>query len=213
MSQKPCIMMEHREREDFIDMKCESCGMRVGSHTIKESIRCRLLDSDPAPKYTVANVGKYIKHDPASDDMYEGRTDNGRVTTRFIWNCKHEKLQDIACEEHHYRIGDKRKNLMWVEELKRIADWKEGEYIYASLKSNADGYFSVHYKKDKIQFDWFNLIVEPSGYVCMESMNLYTLDSDEDIKCGRNFIRVESVYNDYICKTLKKKKAKAKAKK
>jgi hypothetical protein len=100
---------------------------------------------------------------------------------------------------------------MWVEELKRIADWKEGEYIYAFLRSNGGMYFSVHYKKDKIQFDWFNLIVEPSGYVCMEAMNLYTLDSDEDIRAGRNYIRVESVYNDKICKTLNKKKAKAKA--
>ena len=165
-----------------------------------------------APKYTVANVGKYIKHDPASDDDYEaGKTDDGRVTTQFIWNCKHEKLQDLADQEYRYRVGDKRKNLMWVEELKKIADWKEGEYIYAFLKSNADGYFSVHYKKNKNEnFHWYNLIVEPSGYVCMESMNLYTLDSDEDIKASKNFIRVESVYNDKISKTLEKKKATAK---
>jgi len=165
----------------------------------------------PAPKYTVANVGKYIKHD-LDDDDYDGSITNyGCVTTRFIWS-RDDKLHKIARDEYRYHIGDKRKNLMWVEELKRIADWKEGEYIYAFLKSNGGMYFTVHYKKDKKDnFHWYNLIVEPSGYVCMEAMNLYTLDSDEDIKCGKNFIRVESVYNDKNCKTLNKKKAKAKA--
>ena len=44
-AQKPkCIMKEFREEDDYRDMKCESCGMRIGAHTIVESRRCGLLE-------------------------------------------------------------------------------------------------------------------------------------------------------------------------
>lgn len=147
-------------------------------------------------RITITNVAHHIKYDEATE--YDFDEETGGSTIQFIWDYENEKLDKIAQKEYRLRFGDKKKNLMWVEELKRIADWKQGEYIYAFTKSNADGYFSVHYKKNKVEFDWFDIIIEPSGFVCMSTTNNYTTHTDEDIKFSKIFIRPDSVYNDKI---------------
>lgn len=160
-------------------------------------------------RITVSNIAKHISHNP--NDDYEN--EDGTECVQFTWDYENEKIDKIAEEEFRYALGDKKKNLMWVEKLKEVADWKEGEYIYAYTKTNADGYYNVFYKKDKVKFSWFNTIIEPSGYVCMEAFNHYTMDTDDDIN-SNIFIRVNSVYNDKNCDKKKvKPKEKAKPKK
>jgi len=161
-------------------------------------------------RITISNIAKHISHNP--NDDYEN--EDGTECVQFTWDYENEKIDKIAEEEFRYALGDKKKNLMWVEKLKEVADWKEGEYIYAYTKTNADGYYNVFYKKDKVKFSWFNTIIEPSGYVCMEAFNHYTMDTDDDIN-SNIFIRVNSVYNDKNCdkKKVKPKKEKAKPKK
>jgi len=156
------------------------------------------------PRFTISNIAKHISHNP--DDDYEN--EDGTECVQFTWDYENEKIDKIASEEFRYAFGDKKKNLMWVQKLKEIADWKEGEYIYAYTKTNADGYYNVFYKKDKVKFSWFNTIIEPSGYVCMQAFNHYTMDTDDDIK-HKVFVRIDSVYND---KNSVKPKEKAKPK-
>jgi hypothetical protein len=157
------------------------------------------------PRFTISNIAKHISHNP--DDDYDA---DHLLCAQFTWDYENEKIDKIASEEFRYELGDKKKSLMWVQKLKEIADWKEGEYIYAYTKTNADGYYNVFYRKDKVKFSWFNTIIEPSGYVCMKAYNNYTMDdTDDDIKCWV-FVRVNSVYND---KNWDKPKEKAKPKK
>ena len=155
-------------------------------------------------RITISNIAKHISHNP--DDDYD---DEHLLCAQFTWDYENEKIDKIASEEFSYELGDKKKSLMWVQKLKKIADWKEGEYIYAYTKTNADGYYNVFYRKDKVKFSWFNTIIEPSGYVCMEAFNHYTMATDDDIKHSV-FVRVNSVYND---KNSVKPKEKAKPKK
>jgi hypothetical protein len=149
-------------------------------------------------RITIKNLGKHIKYEP--DDTLKYDEETGCNSIIFVWDCGNEKIDNLANNEYRYCLGDKKKNLMWIEELKRIANWKPDEYIYAYTKTNADGYFSVYYKKDKIGFNWYNVIIEPSGFVCMGAFNLYNDDRDEDIKFSKIFIRVDSVYNDSLIK-------------
>ena len=143
-------------------------------------------------RITISNIAKHISHNP--DDDYDNED---LLCAQFTWDYENEKIDKIASEEFRYELGDKKKSLMWVQKLKEIADWKEGEYIYAYTKTNADGFYNVFYRKDKVKFSWFNTIIEPSGYVCMQAFNHYTMATDEDIK-NNVFIRVNSIYNDMI---------------
>lgn len=144
-------------------------------------------------RITISNVAKQLNYTEEDID-----TEEGCLCLGVGWDYDNDKLDKIASSEYRYNHGDKKKSLLWIEELKRVSNWKEGEYIYAFTKSNCDGYFRAYYKKNKIEFGWYNVIIEPSGYVCMEAFNHYTTDRDEDIKFNV-FIRVESVYNDKIC--------------
>ena len=147
-------------------------------------------------RITIRNIGKHIKYDEESLELEDEEPNCYSIC--FVWDCRNEKIDDIANKEFRYNISDKKKNLMWINELKRVADWKQGEYIYAYTKTNGDGYYNVYFKKDKINFNWYNLIIEPKGFVCMECFNLYTTDRDDDIKYGGMFVRVNSVYNDKL---------------
>ena len=44
------------------------------------------------------------------------------------WDYEDEKLDELMGNEHHPKIGQKL-NLMWIEKLKEISDWKLGDKI------------------------------------------------------------------------------------
>jgi hypothetical protein len=151
-------------------------------------------------RITVKNLGDYIKLEP--DSIYDTDDDSGDVCMTFMWDEDNEKLCDLA--EKDFRLRDlKKRNLMWVEEVKKYANWKKGEYLYIFTKSNCDSCYRVWFNKKKIGCH-YDVIVEPSGYVAMQFFNQYTNDTDEDIKFSM-FLRPDSIYNDAITKTLNKK--------
>jgi hypothetical protein len=207
-------IMNNEEEEKDCCFKCGNTGVFGETHFYaqpekdgEENLYCNDCDVKswydvclPVPKleittpkrFTITNIGKHIVYNP-EDDFYTG--EDGILCAQFTWDYENDKIDKIASKEFTNAFGDKKKNLMWVEKFKEVANWKKGEYIYAFTKTNADGYYNVHYKKDKVKFSWFNMIVEPSGYVAMKTYNHYTLEQDDDIKSSM-FVRVESIYND-----------------
>lgn len=160
-------------------------------------------------KYTLRNAHKGIKMGTYSDDSDGGvNNETGLTQIYFHWDHNNEKLDTIAWKEFRLSLGDGKKNMLWIEDLKTFANWKKGEYIYAFTKNNSDGTFYVNWTKSKTlkcgsKFNWYNLIVEPNGYVSMECFNYYTNTEDDDIKY--NFwVRVESIYNDKMCNLINK---------
>ena len=122
----------------------------------------------------------------------------------FTWDYEDKKVDDIMSNEERNNITIlRRKCLMWVEEVKKIANWKEGETLHINTKSNCDGCFRAYWcKEDHPDFRYYeDVVVEPSGYVLMRTFNLYTWDEPRTFN-----IRVSSVYNDKVCDKLNKKK-------
>lgn len=153
-------------------------------------------DTPPPESITIQNVHNYM--DCIIDTNFE-TDDIGTKVMCVMWDENNEELCNIADNEFRYNLdNNEQKNLMWVEKLKKYADWKEGEYIYAFTKTNVDGAYWIHYKKDKTGFDWYNTIVDKKGFVAMEIINNYGYGDDDDIKFS-NFYRPWSVYNGIVC--------------
>jgi hypothetical protein len=161
-------------------------------------------------KYSVRNAHKGITLG-TNPDYLTYDDEYGLKRLYFEWDYENDTLDKIAEEEFRMRMGDlkRKKNMLWINDLKKDANWKEGEYIYVFTKTNCDGTYYVNWTKNKILKNgskfWYNIIVEPNGYVNMICFNNYTYNEDEDIKCDF-WVRVDSYYNDKVCKLLKKNK-------
>ena len=119
------------------------------------------------------------------------------------WDYENKKLNKLMEKEYRNEVGDKKKNLLWLNKVKEVANWKVGETIYINQKNFA-GCFEAYWSKDKNSC-LNDIIIEPTGYVCMKTCNLYTMtweaDTDERIK-NLFYIRVESKYNDLQTKMM-----------
>ena len=97
-----------------------------------------------------------------------------------------------------------RLDLMWVEDIKKRAEWVSGEELYLRTKSNCDGTFYCWYERNKsAQFLW-DYIIEKDGYVVKRYFNNYSSNETDEIKYIF-YIRPDSIYNDRICDLLNKK--------
>ena len=128
--------------------------------------------------------------------------DEGVLGVNISWDYEDEKLDDLMENETFPKIGEKL-NLMWIEKLKEMSDWKLGEKLYIFAKSNCDGNFNCWFSKNK---SCSNFIVEKNGYVSVGYFNKYTMDEDDEDGIKFSFMyRAESVYNDKNFDDLKKK--------
>ena len=146
----------------------------------------------------IKSIGNYLtEYDYEIDDEHENIT--------ILWDRENEKLCDIMDNECRNEIRHpKKKYLMWLETIKRISKWKEGENLYIITKQNGDGYFNCWWSKDKKDIGYYDIIIEKNGYASYRTFNYYSMDETEDIKHSF-FIRVDSYYNDKICKKINKK--------
>ena len=117
----------------------------------------------------------------------------------ICWDYDDEKLDDLMDNEHHPKIGQKL-NLMWIQKLKEMSDWKLGEKLYIETNYKTNGNFNCWFSKNRESIGWSSFIVEKTGYVSVRYFNHYTRDEDDEdeIKWDIMF-RAESVYNDINC--------------
>jgi hypothetical protein len=126
---------------------------------------------------------------------------NGNACRRLtvFWDHTNREIDELMRKDEHPKIGEYL-NMMWVQNLKAVSDWKSGEWLYAFLKSNADGYFDIWYSKKKgdVCEGMPELVVEPSGYVSREYFNPYSnYENAENEIHSSMLIRPNSDYNDY----------------
>ena len=148
---------------------------------------------------SIENIHQKITYD------YDGfeDCDEGVGGLYILWDYEDETLDDLMNNEHHPKMG-KRLNLMWIEKIKEMGDWKLGEKLYILTKSNSDGNFSCWFSKNKKEVGNVHFIVEKNGYVSVRYFNQYTLDEDDEDEIKTNVMfRPESVYNDENCNKLK----------
>ena len=145
------------------------------------------------------SVSREHVHKHITYDDYERDEEEGYDSFTIYWDYENEEVDKIMNRETHYRIGENKQNLMWIEEIKTIANWKKGEEIYIDIKQTGDGCFHCWIRKDRGNNIYPEMIVEKSGYVSRLCFNHYNMDETEDIKYGF-YVRVDSYYNDEICR-------------
>ena len=110
-----------------------------------------------------------------------------------LFNKIHDKMSyEISC-----RIADKKKSLMWVEEVKRRSNWKKGDTIYGVTKEEGDTY-DIGWSREKqiIRRPYF--IIDPEGFIAFVCFNMNYSWEETDLIKNYFYIRPDSLYNDKI---------------
>jgi len=144
---------------------------------------------------SVETIHQHIEYDTTGFED----CDEGVLGLSIMWDYENEEIDDLMENEHHPKLGQKI-NLMWIEKIKKMSDWKLGEKLYIFAKCNSDGNFNCWFSKNKESVGWSNFIVEKNGYACVRYFNHYTMDEDDEDGIKWSFMfRAESVYNDKNC--------------
>ena len=118
----------------------------------------------------------------------------------ITWD-NNEEIDNIMEKEYRFHLNDSKKSMMWIEDVKKAANWKKYDRLYIFTKSQSDYNFraSWWYDKDDGTFnDNANIVIEEDGYVLMETRNNYTTRKDFEDKIPYFFfVRVDSFYNSF----------------
>ena len=110
-------------------------------------------------------------------------------------------MDDIMESELRYAINKhldrpcRKKNLMWIQELKDMHNYQLGDELQFLTKQNADGHFNIHLVEDQ-QFP--DLKIHKDGYA-----ELFDYIPQYSRPSQRIGIIAESLYNDSICDSIK----------
>ena len=119
------------------------------------------------------------------------------------WDYENAEINNKMSNDEGNELGC-RLDLMWVEDIKKRAEWVSGEELYVRTKSNCDGTFYCWYERNKLASQFCDYIIEKNGYVAKRYFNNYTSNETDEIKYAF-YIRPDSIYNDRICDLLNKK--------
>ena len=141
---------------------------------------------------SVETIHQHIEYDI---DGYED-CDEGVLGLSIMWDYENEEIDDLMGNEHRPKIGQNL-NLMWIEKIKEMIDWKLGEKLYIETEiDKTNGSFNCLFSKHKFCVG-DDFIVEKNGYVSVRVLNRYTMDEDDEDGIKWSFmVRAESVYND-----------------
>lgn len=147
---------------------------------------------------TRANIHKHCDYE------YYTCADETVGCLEVIWDDENTKIDKIMEEEYSPSLNNmKKKNLMYIEKVKELAKWKEGETLSLFTKSNVDCCFRVYWNLDKSVYEFTSIMIEPTGYAVLRHYNHYT--SDSSTNPSALMIRSDSVYNDKVCDKINKK--------
>jgi len=146
---------------------------------------------EPNEKITIENVHNHITYDY---EEYEYYVEKDRAELKVTWDHENEEIDEIMDGDFSGNLSYYgRKNLMYIEEVKKRANWKKGEKLAITSKQNCDGCFYLFWNVDKTEDYERDLVIEPNGYIVVRHFNHYVFDGKPF------FIRVDSVYNDIVC--------------
>ncbi len=94
----------------------------------------------------------------------------------------------------YYENFNHKRSCMWVEEVKKRANWVKGETIYGFAREKHYQY-NISWSRDKTKIGYCAWILEADGYLSLAFHNGYTLNQTEDTKFIL-YIRPNCLYND-----------------
>ena len=107
----------------------------------------------------------------------------------------------------HYE--PKKKDFRWIDRIKEIKDWKEGEEIFIYRKHNCDNLFYLWTYKDVSGYyddatiDSYDIMVDKTGYVWFKEYIKYDMTDRPDGIKSTYWYRVPCLYNNVVCKSKK----------
>lgn len=107
-----------------------------------------------------------------------------------IWN----KMMDEFTI--NYERGMTKRSCMWADEVKRRANWVQGETLYGQTREKYTTY-QVWWSKDKKDIGSPDFVIEADGFLSLRFFNGYTLTDTKDTK-WINYIRPCCLYNDQV---------------
>lgn len=145
---------------------------------------------------TIENIHEHLTYE-YEEFHYDDENSKGRLMV--MWDCENEEIDTLMEGEFRGDLSEMgRKNLMWIEEVKKRANWKEGETLTLFTKTNCDSCYYVWWNLDKTEYPSIvSVMIEPTGYAVLRHYNCYTTDTTYNPSVL--MIRSESVYNDKVC--------------
>ena len=106
----------------------------------------------------------------------------------ITWDYEEETIDKIMINEV-YTDPSIKANWLWLEEIKKMCDYKLGNEIWIFTKSNGDGYFDCFFNKKNTKKNcYYDLHIDKEGY-CSYNMISYN---------QAYWVRCHSIYNDNI---------------
>jgi len=111
-----------------------------------------------------------------------------------------DKIDDKMRNEFtiNYERGMTNRSCMWADEVKRRANWVQGETIYGYTREKHSTY-QVSWSKNK-DIGFYNYLIEADGFLSLCFYNAYTATVSNDTK-WINYIRPICMYNDKVCES------------
>ena len=129
----------------------------------------------------------------------------GEVKTIAVsWDITNPRLDrfmdlEIRCRQLA-TIDDKKKSLMWIENVKKAFGWQKGKTLYLTTKQNCSGVFFI-WKAEECERRLSDIMVCENGFVAMRTYNHYTsYNRPEDGLHFSFMIFPDSLYNDNIAR-------------
>lgn len=128
------------------------------------------------------------------------------VENGFIYSQSYDKIGVGFEELHHKMFAEIRLNYenftaerscMWVEEVKRRANWVRGETICGESREKHYTY-QIWWSKKRMESGYYDWVIEADGYVSFVFRNGYTRNETTDTKYSQ-YIRPDCLYNDKNC--------------
>jgi len=120
----------------------------------------------------------------------------------YIENSKEERKINM---DNEYETKNKKLNMMWIDDIKKHYNWKNGDVILLNQKQNCDNAFYVmrgwRDNSDEVRVEdkkFYDIAIDEDGYVIKRYFQYYKSGATKLIPSMSYIIRVDCVYNDYM---------------
>ena len=110
-------------------------------------------------------------------------------TVIITWDTTNKKIHDLMRREELFRKNNRAKNCLWLNEVKRVWNWKQGEEMYLYIQINIQKTRFVVYTVEPNTRRNVCIKIDENGYLRVKKI----ISLDDTI-----FEKINCVYNDLL---------------
>lgn len=146
---------------------------------------------------TIENIHEHL--------IYETTDKDGGVYCLTIkWDYENELVEKVMMNDIDFTPNTKNTtyNYMWIEKIKEVINWKEGEEIFIEIDDNSihegDDCFICRFSKSDEDIGLSDMIVDPDGYVNVRYYTETKIQNGRIKKSNHYWDIPDCDYNDKI---------------